>query len=212
MNVLIIGNESHVIRFKKRFPQNKIDIFADSSSVEDADLICIFDVDSPFLNDSLFQLETPLLINVDNRSLTGIAKGFLPKNRVIAGFTSLPTFFEREVFEVSLYQDGMDIAELMETLNTDYEIVSDQIGLVTPRVIAMIINEAFYTIEDGTATREDIDIAMKLGTNYPYGPFEWLGLIGIKNLYSLLECVFRNTGEMRYRPCDLLQKEAEISF
>ncbi len=48
----------------------------------------------------------------------------------------------------------------------------------------MIINEAFYTVMEGTATREDIDTGMKLGTNYPMGPFEWAVSWGITNIYE----------------------------
>jgi 3-hydroxybutyryl-CoA dehydrogenase len=53
----------------------------------------------------------------------------------------------------------------------------------------MIVNEAFIALKEGVSTKEEIDIAMKLGTNYPYGPFEWAEKIGterIKNLLSKL--------------------------
>ena len=51
----------------------------------------------------------------------------------------------------------------------------------------MIINEAFFALEAGVSTMEEIDVAMKLGTNYPYGPFEWCKKIGLKKVYDLLE-------------------------
>ena len=50
----------------------------------------------------------------------------------------------------------------------------------------MIINEAYYTVQEGTASREDIDLGMKLGTNYPMGPFEWSQAWGLNNIYELL--------------------------
>jgi 3-hydroxybutyryl-CoA dehydrogenase len=49
---------------------------------------------------------------------------------------------------------------------------------------------------------------MKLGTNYPFGPFEWGERIGIKNVYELLTAVYEHTNEERYQVCDLLKKEA----
>ena len=92
-------------------------------------------------------------------------------------------------------------------LETDFEIVEDRVGMVTPRVICMIINEAFYTLQEGTAEKEDIDLGMKLGTNYPNGPFEWAEKIGIKNVYELLESVYEDTKEERYKICPRLKKE-----
>lgn len=86
-------------------------------------------------------------------------------------------------------------------------IVDDRVGMVTPRVISMIINEAYYVVQEGTASREDIDLAMKSGTNYPYGPFEWIRRIGIKHIYEVLEAVYEDTKDERYKICPLLKKE-----
>jgi len=86
-------------------------------------------------------------------------------------------------------------------------IVEDRVGMVTPRVICMIINEAYYTTMEGTATKEDIDLAMKLGTNYPFGPFEWALNIGVENVFELLEALYEDTKDDRYRICPLLKKE-----
>jgi 3-hydroxybutyryl-CoA dehydrogenase len=72
----------------------------------------------------------------------------------------------------------------------------------------MIINEAYYTVEEGTASRKDIDLAMKLGTNYPFGPFEWCEKIGAKNVFDLLKAVHEATQDERYHICTLLKKEA----
>ena len=65
--------------------------------------------------------------------------------------------------------------------------------MVTPRIICMIINEAFYTVQEGTASKEDIDLGMKLGTAYPKGPFEWLEIIGIENVYSTLNALYEDS-------------------
>ena len=79
-------------------------------------------------------------------------------------------------------------------------------GFITSRVLAMIINEAFFALGEGVSTRTDIDIAMKMGTNYPYGPFEWSEKIGLKNIYSLL--VELNKTSKRYEPAPFLKNEA----
>ena len=71
----------------------------------------------------------------------------------------------------------------------------------------MIINEAFYTLQEGTASPEDIDKGMKLGTNYPYGPFEWCERIGLAHVYELLEAMYEDTKEERYKICPLLKQQ-----
>ena len=75
------------------------------------------------------------------------------------------------------------------------------------RIISMIINEAYYTVMEGTATKEDIDTGMKLGTNYPMGPFEWAGKWGIANIYELLEAMYLDSKDERYKICPLLKQE-----
>jgi 3-hydroxybutyryl-CoA dehydrogenase len=111
--------------------------------------------------------------------------------------------------EVALLNSSNEsvLKRICQELKTKYQLVEDRVGLVTPRVICMIINEAYYTVQEGTATRDDIDRAMKLGTNYPYGPFEWCERIGIKHVYELLEAVYEDTHDERYKVCPLLKRE-----
>jgi 3-hydroxybutyryl-CoA dehydrogenase len=125
------------------------------------------------------------------------------------GFNGLPSLFNKTLLEVSLFTKSDDtlLRDLCVELGTDYKVVDDRVGLVTPRVICMIINEAYYTVQEGTATREDIDIAMKLGTNYPFGPFEWCQRIGIKHVYETLAALYQDTKDERYKICPLLKSE-----
>lgn len=124
------------------------------------------------------------------------------------GFNGWPTMVNRTVLEVSLGQPEQEtkLQEICQDLGTTYLTVDDRVGMVTPRVISMIINEAYYTLQEGTATADDINLAMKLGTNYPYGPFEWADKIGIINIYELLEAVYDDTKDERYKICSLLKK------
>ena len=91
--------------------------------------------------------------------------------------------------------------------NKSIEWVPDIVGFISPRVISMIINEAFFTIQDEVTGKDEIDIAMKLGTRYPFGPFEWTQKIGIKNIYVLLSTL--SAIHKRYEPSELLKQEAE---
>ena len=123
----------------------------------------------------------------------------------------LPGFIGMDPLETALSAAGeaAKLRELMQSLNWKYETVKATTGLVTPRVICMIVNEAYFTAAEGAASREDIDISMRLGTNYPSGPFEWSKKIGIRNIYEVLQAVFRETGNERYRPAPLLREEYE---
>ncbi|MBI5418558.1 MAG: 3-hydroxybutyryl-CoA dehydrogenase [Deltaproteobacteria bacterium] len=86
------------------------------------------------------------------------------------------------------------------------ERVKDFSGLVLRRVLFMIINEAAYALWEGIASREDIDLAMKLGTNYPMGPLEWADSIGLDRIYNGLKGLHEEYGDDRYRPCPLIRK------
>lgn len=126
------------------------------------------------------------------------------------GINNLPTFLERDTLEFT-NPFNIDITKLEPIfflLNyPKWECVNSRVGLVTPRIVCMIINEAYYTVQEKTALPADIDQAMKLGTNYPKGPFQWCNEIGIKNVYLLLEAMYKDTGEERYKICSLLKQE-----
>jgi len=84
----------------------------------------------------------------------------------------------------------------------------DESGFVTPRVVSLIINEAYFSLAEGVSTRAEIDLAMKLGTAYPFGPFEWSRHIGLKNIAALLQKLSRQ--QARYAPASLLLQEAGV--
>src|SRR5262245_33714514 len=83
--------------------------------------------------------------------------------------------------------------------------VKESPGFVTSRVNALIGNEAFYMLQEGIATAEDIDKALKLGLNHPMGPFEMVDLVGLDTRLSILNFLHQTLGE-KYRPCPLLVK------
>ncbi|WP_346317222.1 3-hydroxyacyl-CoA dehydrogenase family protein [Chitinophaga sp. YIM B06452] len=123
----------------------------------------------------------------------------------------LPGFMGMNPLETALSATGnaAKLDALMKELGWEYQLVKAATGMVTPRVVCMIINEAYFTAAEGTASREDIDISMKLGTNYPFGPFEWSKKIGLRNVYEVLQAVYRETGNERYRLSPLLREEYE---
>ena len=81
--------------------------------------------------------------------------------------------------------------------------VNESPGFVTSRINALIGNEAFRMLQEGVASAEDIDKALKLGLNHPMGPFEMVDLVGLDVRLSILEFLHRTLGEA-YRPNTLL--------
>ena len=82
-------------------------------------------------------------------------------------------------------------------------VIRESPGFVTSRINAMIGNEAFYMLQEGIASAEDIDKALKLGLNHPLGPFELVDLVGLDVRLNILEYLHKTLGE-KYRPCPLL--------
>lgn len=96
-------------------------------------------------------------------------------------------------------------ADVLAVFGRSLNWVKDVPGFLSPRVVSSIINEAYYGIAENLSSRDEIDTAMKLGTNYPHGPFEWAELIGKEKIAQLLFLL--NKIDHRYAPAPLLVKE-----
>lgn len=83
--------------------------------------------------------------------------------------------------------------------------IRDGAGGVQMRVLSMILNEAAFAVHESVASPEEVDSAMKLGTNYPLGPHLWMDELGIPAVLRTLEGLFMELGEDRYRPSVLLR-------
>ncbi len=217
MNILVIGDPENLEEVKAKFGEaHQYTFEKDHREAErfvlGNDLVFDFILDEePFQVEIYIEKESAtIFVNTAKISLSELSS--LANHQLRAklfGFNGLPTFLNRSVLEVSVLNkaDEVKLGEACKELNTEFLLVDDRVGLVTPRIVCMIINEAYYTVQEGTALREDIDLAMKLGTNYPYGPFEWCHRIGVKHVYELLEAVYEDTHDERYKICSLLKKE-----
>ncbi|RNA69767.1 3-hydroxyacyl-CoA dehydrogenase [Alteribacter keqinensis] len=92
-----------------------------------------------------------------------------------------------------------------ERMGKETVIVNEFPGFVTSRISALVGNEAFYMLQEGVGTPEEIDRAIKLGLNYPMGPFELGDLVGLDTRLNNLTYLHETLGE-KYRPCPLLVK------
>ncbi len=214
MKILVIGTEGDFNEFEKKFGLTH-ELTFDSryqfhSTFVSFDVIFDFFVgDEPELF-SNYQDHEGLTVFINAPKICLAELSFFQEGELsntVFGFNGLPTFIGRDILEVSALEASQHekLDSVCKAMGTDFEIVNDRVGMVTPRIIAMIINEAFYTVQEGTATKEDIDLGMKLGTNYPFGPFEWLEIIGVRNVYELLEALYEDTKEERYKICPALK-------
>jgi 3-hydroxybutyryl-CoA dehydrogenase len=122
----------------------------------------------------------PVLINCVAYTLKELG---LPKN--VIRLNGWPTLLQGKIAEIACLDEAFARA-IMETLGWTYQLYADVIGFPTARVIATIVNEAYFAEKEQVADRKAIDTAMKLGTNYPFGPFEWADRIGLKNICDLM--------------------------
>jgi 3-hydroxybutyryl-CoA dehydrogenase len=131
----------------------------------------------------------------------------LEENNLPGNFSRIngwPGFLKRPTWEIASFNRNI-AGKIFAQLGWNVVFVKDGPGLVSARVISMIINEAFFALGEGISTMEEIDLAMKLGTNYPYGPFEWEEKIGLQNIYRLLHKL--SATDKRYSVAPLLEKK-----
>jgi 3-hydroxybutyryl-CoA dehydrogenase len=166
----------------------------------DACIDLLYDHNSERIND-LNRLQIPVIIvNSVIHTLNELPPGFIRIN-------AWNTFLKRPVIETAGPEDQKDkIEQVFSFFNKRTEWVPDIAGFISCRVVASIINEAYFALEENVSTKDEIDAALKLGANYPYGPFEWSRKIGLKNVYDLLNRL--SAYQKRYAPSSLLTKEA----
>jgi 3-hydroxybutyryl-CoA dehydrogenase len=90
-----------------------------------------------------------------------------------------------------------------QRMKKEVVVIRESPGFITSRINAMIGNEAFYMLQEGIASPQDIDKALKLGLNHPMGPFELVDVVGLDTRLHILEYLHKSLGE-KYRPAPLL--------
>lgn len=116
-----------------------------------------------------------------------------PVVEIVQGFKTSPdTFQTGKDFVAKLGKKGVEIVESP--------------GFVTTRLIVPLLNEAMYALMEGVTSKDDVDSAMKLGYGMQFGPLELADRMGLDTLLNLMNHLFRETGESKFRPCPLIKK------
>ena len=90
--------------------------------------------------------------------------------------------------------------------------VNEAPGFIVNRMLVPLTNEAAYILADGVASAEDIDTAMKLGAGHPMGPLALADLIGLDVCVAVMETLYRDFGDPKYRPCPLMRKMVQAGY
>jgi len=159
------------------------------------------------LLDKICRPGTILASNTSSLSVTEIAS-VTYRTRQCVGMHFFNPVHKMRLLEVvrALETDDDTVATAVEVgrrMGKEVVVIKESPGFITSRINAMIGNEAFYMLQEGIASAQDIDKALKLGLNHPMGPFELVDLVGLDTRLSILEYLHKSLGE-KYRPAPLL--------
>ena len=160
--------------------------------------------------DQICKPEAILATNTSSLSITQVASYTNRPERVIGMhfFNPVPMMKLVEVIKGQLTSDEVhaSIVELSKQIGKTPVTVNEAPGFVVNRILIPMVNEGIGILADGVATKEEIDEAMKLGANHPMGPLALADLIGLDVCLAIMEVLYNEFGDSKYRPHPLLRK------
>ena len=160
--------------------------------------------------DAICKPECVFATNTSGLSVTDIASATKRPNQVIGThfFNPVPVMKLLEIirgYETSeeTYQLILALGEKIGKTNIT---VNEAPLFCVNRILVPMMNEAMFVLQEGIASREDIDTGMKLGANHPIGPLALADLVGLDTLLMVMETLYNETRDSKYRPCTLLVK------
>jgi 3-hydroxybutyryl-CoA dehydrogenase len=160
--------------------------------------------------DGICKPETILSSNTSSLSITEIASATTRPDKVIGMhfFNPAPVMKLIEITKgMATSQETFDkVKEVALSIGKDPVEVSEAPGFIVNRILVPMINEGVGILAEGIASAEDIDKAMKLGANHPMGPLELGDLIGLDICLAVMDVLYKETGDSKYRAHPLLRK------
>ncbi|WP_375759456.1 3-hydroxyacyl-CoA dehydrogenase family protein [Corallococcus exercitus] len=104
------------------------------------------------------------------------------------------------------------IRAMAERMGKTTVVSKDYPGFIVNRILIPMLNEACFALMEGLGTAEDIDTAMKLGTNQPMGPLQLADFIGLDTVLYIAEVLHKGLGDSKYRPCPLLRQYVDAGW
>lgn len=152
-----------------------------------------------------------LASNTSTLSLTELASSTMYPERVI-GMHFIHPVGKVDLVEIvrglktsdSTFEDTKAFVD--EVVEKKGVMIYESPGFVTSRLICLFINEAMHVLQEGVASPEDIDDAMRIGYQFQYGPLEMADRFGLDSILAALDNMFREYGELKYRPSTILKK------
>lgn len=160
--------------------------------------------------DQICKEETILASNTSSLSITEVASATKRADKVIGMhfFNPAPVMKLVEVIRgAATSQETFDaVKEISESIGKTPVEVAEAPGFVVNRILIPMINEATFILQEGVAKEEDIDAAMKLGANHPMGPLALGDLIGLDVCLAIMDVLYNETGDNKYRASNILRK------
>ncbi|MTI31781.1 3-hydroxyacyl-CoA dehydrogenase family protein [Xanthovirga aplysinae] len=212
MKILVIAEKEMQEEFKKKFSSTHKYNFEtgyhfDPDILNDIDIVFDWLIDESLENFELYQDLDHLTVfcHAPKISLAEIAFFHGNPSCTVFGFNGLPTMVNKPSLEVSLLKptDADHLEKLANALETDYFLVEDRVGMFNPRLMAVQVNEAYFAMQEGLSDYNELENKL----DSPSNPFEILRTIGLKNIYEILEAMYEDTKDDRYRICPKLKRE-----
>ncbi|MGB9804126.1 3-hydroxybutyryl-CoA dehydrogenase [Desulfofundulus sp.] len=166
--------------------------------------------------DRTIKKEAILASNTSALSISALAAATSRPEKVIGMhfFNPAPVMQLVEVIKGSATSEETfaTIRAVVEKLGKTPVAVNEAPGFIVNRMLVPMINEAAYILMEGVASAEDIDTAMKLGANHPIGPLALADMIGIDVCLAVMETLYAEFSDAKYRPCPLLRKLVRAGY
>lgn len=160
--------------------------------------------------DKICKPETILASNTSSLSITEVASATNRPEKVIGMhfFNPAPVMKLVEIIRgMTTSQETFDaVKELSVAIGKEPVEVEEAPGFVVNRILIPMINEASFILQEGIASVEDIDTAMKYGANHPMGPLALGDLIGLDVCLAIMDVLYNETGDTKYRSSSILRK------